>query len=805
MSLGESAQLASLVRHYRLAAGLSQEDLAERTGLSVRTISDFERGLRVAPRLESIRMLADGLGLADSERALLIAAARPELTMHPPGRSNDELSFLGKPFVEIPNAPGALIGREREVADLISMLSIGTSRLITLTGPGGVGKTRLALAVARDVAPAFSGGVVFVALAPVRDPSLVLSTIARALGVQETGDQPLVERVCGFLANRAALLVLDNMEQVMEAATDVAALLAAAPELRVLVTSRGPLRLSGEHLFPVPALSLPAPAGLQTLQEVAASEAVALFIDRAQMVQPGFSLTQANAPAIMEICHRLDGLPLAIELAAARIPLLPPATLLARMERRLPLLTGGARDLPARLQTMRAAIAWSYDLLSPEEQTVFRRLSVFAGGFTLEAAEWVMAEGGEGVVDRAPSTAHLDRIAALVERGLVWQTEQSDGDARFGLLETIREFGLECLEASGEEESVRRTHAAWYLALAEDFDPVGHAVTASSLDRLERELPNFRVALAWTEQAEDTVLGLRLAQSLSLLWHVRSHRAEGRGWLERALARDPGTHATPRAAALVQLGHIEHNLGNTELGARHLNKALELALELDDRRSIAFALVLLAAFAVDAGDDEPAGQFLAEVEGWMEGHGDWKDVLGLVLVNRGILARRFGDLQQARGYFTDVLARFSRLGDVVDVSHRAIAGELLGLVLCDCGEHELAAAHLRESLDEWRMVGTRESLIDWLAMVATLAEAVGELVRSCRWFGAVEAQVEIYGFNFPLPERVEFDRIAESVRTGSADPTWTAGRKLSLDQVTEEAANWLDEILARPGALTQRR
>ncbi len=393
MSQGASAQLATLVRHYRLAAGLSQEDLAERTGLSVRTISDFERDLRVAPRLESIRMLADGLGLSDSERASLIAAARPELTTNPPGRSNHEVTHPGSSFVELPNTLGALIGRDREVAAIVSMLSNGTSRLITLTGPGGVGKTRLALAVARAVAPAFSGGVAFVALAPVRDPSLVIPTIARALGVQETGDQPLVDRVCGVLAHRTTLLVLDNMEQVLEAATDVAALLAGAPDLSVLVTSRGALHLSGEHQFPVPVLRLPVRGGAATLDEVAASEAVALFIDRAQMVQPGFSLTTANAAAIVEICHRLDGLPLAIELAAARIPLLPPAALLARMERRLPLLTGGPRDLPERLQTMRAAIAWSYDLLTPEEQTVFRRLAVFDGGFTLEAAEAILALG----------------------------------------------------------------------------------------------------------------------------------------------------------------------------------------------------------------------------------------------------------------------------------------------------------------------------------------------------------------------------------------------------------------------------
>jgi predicted ATPase/transcriptional regulator with XRE-family HTH domain len=783
-----SPTLASLIRRHRLTAGLSQENLSERSGLSVRTISDLERGLRLTPHPETTRMVADGLGLTGSERAILIAAARPELGGDP---HQSPVSSLDAPVdtrATIPTVPDALIGRDQEIADLVSLLSLGAARLITLTGPGGVGKTRLALAVAWDVAPAFAGGSTFVALAQVRDPALVIPTVAHVLGVRESADQPLLDRVCAALSNRATLLVLDNMEQILDAATDVAALLAGAPNLRLLVTSRGALRLSGEHRFPVRVLQLPAPGSAATLDEVAATEAIALFITRAKMAQPGFALTEANAPTIVEICRRLDGLPLAIELAAARIPLLPPAALLARMERRLPLLTGGARDLPARLQTMRAAIAWSYDLLTPSEQADFRRLAVFMGGFTLEAAEAVMAIGDEERAALDAPADPLDRIAALVERGLLWQSEQPDGDARFGMLETIREFGLEQLTASGEEETARRAHAHWYLSLAVDFEADGYAPSASTLNRMERELPNFRMALAWFESTEDAAMELLLAQSLFLVWHQRSHRDEGRSWLERALSRTPDTRSSVRAAALLELGLLEQNLARPERGFPYVVQGLELARGLDDRDNTLFAIRILAQFEVDDGDDERAWQLLDELESWGRQSDDPVDFPAVVSQLRGLLARRRGDRQRARSFLIDAFERSTTSGDIYE---RAIALELLGLVQCDSGEFTRAAASFLESLDDWKAVGTRESLIDWLAIVATLAEATGEPVRACRWFGAVEAHAEILAFNFPLPERREFARTAGRVRKGPADPNWTAGRNLSLDQATEEAAVWL--------------
>jgi predicted ATPase len=761
--------------------------MAERSALSARTISDLERGLRRTPHLETVRMIADGLRLTDAERASLFAAARPELSASPPERSTGEITHIGKPIAPLPRPRGPLNGREPASAYLVAQLSSRTTRLITLTGPGGVGKTRLALEVANQIGPAFAGGATFVPLAHVRDPDLVIPTIARALGVNESGDQPLINRVCAVLSNRTTLLVLDNMEQITAAATDVAALLAGVPDLSVLVTSRGALILSGERRYPVRVLSLPDPGNPEPLESIAASEAVALFIDRAQMVHPDFALTPANAPAIAEICHRLDGLPLAIELAAARISLLPPAALLTRMERRLPLLTGGARDLPARLQTMRAAIAWSYDLLSPEEQATFRRLAVFMGGFTLEAAEAVMVVGVDERIILDATKHPLDRVAALIERGLVWQAEQPDGDARFGMLETIREFGLEQLAISGEEGTIRQAHAAWFLSLAESLEAGGRAKAASSLDRIERELPNFRIALSWTTGAER----LDLAQSLSYLWGLRSHRTEGRNWIESALACAPHLSPAVRSVALKSLSFLEHSIGNRELGISYMNQSLALAREQDDRCGVIFALHQLAEYAVDAGDDEEALSVLAELETWGTDPGDHADALAEASIHRGVIARRRRHLPRAKDYFTESTTRFDGSNDIYG---RAIARELLGLVQCDCGTFALAANSFLASLDDWRTLGTRESLIDWLAMVATLAEATGEPVRACRWFGAVEAHAQTLGFNFPLPERLEFARTAERVRTGPADQNWSSGRALSLDRVTEEAADWLRTI-----------
>ena len=391
MATTSTSTFGALLRHHRLAAGLTQEALAERAGVSARGVQDLERGVRLAPRAETLRLLADALALDGAARAGLIAAAHPELISPPTARAVP----LRQAALPVPATP--LVGREGDVAAACALLRRPEVRLLTLTGPGGVGKTRLALAVAAELAGDFADGVAWIELAPTRDPALVPAVLAGVLGVRESGERPLAELLALALADRQLLLVLDNLEHLLAAAPLLAQLLAVGPHLTLLTTSRVRLRLRGEQELPVLPLALPAATEIvqPPLAGLAGVAAVRLFVERAGEVHHEFALTPENAPAVAAICRRLDGLPLAIELAAARVKLLPPAALLARLERRLPLLTGGARDLPPRQQTMRDTIAWSYDLLSEPEQTLFRHLAVFTGGCTLEAAEdgWRFAQG----------------------------------------------------------------------------------------------------------------------------------------------------------------------------------------------------------------------------------------------------------------------------------------------------------------------------------------------------------------------------------------------------------------------------
>src|SRR5215213_7355075 len=376
------SEFGGLLRSYRVAAGLTQEELAERAGVSTRGVSDLERGAHGLPRKDTLQLLLDALTLPPTDRAALVAAARRPVATRA-GREPDDRP----PGLLVPLTP--IIGREQAIEAVAALLAQPTIRLLTLTGPGGTGKTRLALAVGEHMASAFPDGVVFVSLAPVADPGLVTPTIAERLGVQERAEQTLRDALVTHLAGKRILLVLDNFEHVLPAAPLVAELLGACPALRVLTTSRAALHLSGEHLYSDPPLALPDVDRLPPLEELGQTAAVRLFVDRARAVKSDFALSEANTPAVVVIVHRLDGLPLALELVAARARALSPAALSVRLDRSLPLLTGGAQDLPDRQRTLRDTIAWSYDLLRPNEQTLFRRLGVFAGGCTLEAAEAV--------------------------------------------------------------------------------------------------------------------------------------------------------------------------------------------------------------------------------------------------------------------------------------------------------------------------------------------------------------------------------------------------------------------------------
>jgi predicted ATPase/DNA-binding XRE family transcriptional regulator len=633
------------LQRLRAAAGMTQEELAERAGLSRDAVSALERGRRRHPHPPTIAALAKALGLSESEaRELRATAPKPPRESSP--RPFDE------PARPLPVPPTSLVGRAREVAELGRILTSGTARLVTLTGPGGVGKTRLALEVASCLRSRFPGGVAFVSLASVQDANVVLPAIAEALGVRDSGGSTLLDRVHHLLRKQPVLLLLDNFEHLTEAVSPVADLLAACPSLTVLATSRATLRLSGEHEYPVAPLLTPTRLAGLALDEFAANDAVALFVQRARAARPGFTLTAANADAVAEICTRLDGLPLAIELAAAWTRVLSPEALLARLGSRLDLLAGGPRDQAARLQSMRAAIGWSYDLLEPGDQELFRRLSVFAESFTLEAAEAVLAairrERREAPL---PAHAVLEGIAAHVDRSLLRRLESSDGEPRFGMLSTIQEYGLEQLAAAVELELARQAHADWYRSLAGQAAETFCARTRQErfLDQVEADRGNIRLMLHWFEERCDAASLLELTGALAWFWYIRGPLGEGRAWLERSLAAPiEGANSAHRVRATVGAGLLAHFQGDDEHAKPWLEASVQLALESDFPWWRAFALLLLGLVAEDEGDYSLAElRFLDALVIFRERADHPK--IGLALTHLGVAAWGRGDIARAAG------------------------------------------------------------------------------------------------------------------------------------------------------------
>jgi predicted ATPase/transcriptional regulator with XRE-family HTH domain len=526
------------LRSMRLAAGLSQGALAERAGLSEKAVGALERGDRTTPRLATVALLADALSASPAERDRLLAAAGAE--QRPTER---DAAYLARRGFVLPPTP--LLGRQEEVAAVSHLVSPsgGAARLVTLIGPGGVGKTRVALAAALELADTFADDVWCVELSPLHDYRIVAAQVARALDVREAGGRSAHELLIDALRERLVLLVLDNFEHVLDAAPFVADMVSKCPRLAVLVTSRTALRLRAERRFMVEPLSVPRADGPRTLETVAKSPAAQLFVDRAQAIVPDFELTPSNADALGAICRRLDGLPLAIELAAARSAVLEPNALLDRLQQPH---TGQLVDLPPRQQTMQATISWSCDLLTPAEQTLFGCLAIFAGGWTLQSAEAVCAAA-------LPEGADLSGLMqALVESSLVRRTADAAlGQARFGMLETIHEDASRRLVASGNAARVGDRHLAFFLAEADQGEPHLHGPDqAAWADRLEREHDNLRAALSWSASSHQPVAGLHLATTLRYFWYMHGHHREGRERLADALERTTGAAPDVRARAL---------------------------------------------------------------------------------------------------------------------------------------------------------------------------------------------------------------------------------------------------------------
>ena len=704
------------LRRLRESAGLTQEELASRAGLAAKAVGALERGERKRPYPHTVRALADALSLSRDERTALVAAVPKRVGAAAPASDSGATA--------LPVPPTRLVGREHDLQEVAELLREPETRLLTLTGVGGVGKTRLAIEAAQNAAELFADGVAFVTLAPLGDPALVIPTVSRSLGLIETEDRTPREALQAHLREKRLLLVLDNFEHLLEAALEVSALMVSCRDVVVLATSRAPLHIRGEQEYPVPPLTLPAFTLSPAPQEILESPSGRLFVDRARAASPVFSLEGENAAAVAAICWRLAGLPLALELAAAKARVLSPPHLLRRLDRALS--SGGARDLPPRQRTVRATLDWSYNLLSEEEKALFRRLSVFAGGFALEAAEVV------GASEETDTEDVLELLGRLVEQSLVLaQLGEDSGEVRYGMLEPVRQYALERLELSDEAEEARQRHAEYYLELAQQAEPeLWGPRQVALLNRLEEEHDNLLAVLRWARETGDVEIGLRLAGSLGWFWWTRGYLEEGRRWAEEFLeendASDHPVGGLVRAKALHGMAQLAFGKGDLARAVELFEESLALYRESGEESGVAIVIVQLGQIARTRGEHGRAVALSDEGLLLSRKLGDRMGA-GIALNTLGCVERQRGDAESAVARHEESLALFKELRH-----DRAVAYTLtnLGLATLERGELERALALHKESLALYETLGDKTGMALVLVNLGDAAREQGNYKRA---------------------------------------------------------------------------
>jgi len=748
-----------ILRH--IAEGSSDREIAEALFLSLNTIKWHNR------------QIYSKLGVGSRTQAVALASQEGLLEAQPAPLD----ATVTKRKYNLPAQVTSFVGREQEVKEVKRLLE--TARLLTLTGPGGVGKTRLATTAAAELTQAdgFEDGIYFVDLAPVSQPERVGQAIVEALGVMAVAGLPILMALKNRLGDKKSLLLLDNFEHLPEAAPLVGDLLSAAPDLRFLVTSREALNLYGEQEYPVPPLGLPDLNDAASPSALTDNEAVALFIQRAQAVKPDFSLTDEDALSVAEICVRLDGLPLAIELAAAQVKLFSPPALLIQLESRFTALKDGPSGLPERQRTLRGAIDWSYELLDNAEKTLFARLSVFQGGRTIEAVEAVCCHN-------LPIDV-LDGLASLFNKNLLRQEGGPEGEPRFTMLETIHEYARERLQESGEVEDIQRQHAEYFTVLAERAEPHtrGGPEQMRWLRRLEAEHENLRAMYRWSMEGGVIELGLRLVGALGYFWWRQGHHAEGRQWTERALEVMEGAPTAVRASVFSTAGRVAFYLNDSAMSKRVLGEAQALYRELGDQREIGWTLVHLTMLSIGRRDEYKDALAFAEEGLALLREADDKAGILQAHTNLGELARLQGDLPRAKEAYEESLSVAREIGDRL---REAIVLINLGLTAQQEGDAERAQALFKQILTLALEMRHLVLKVDTLAYLAGAAGALGQFKHAARIFGAAEALYKTHGFNLQAGDIPEFERGRASVREQLDEDTfnalWTEGQAMNLEE-----------------------